>query len=307
MIEVMKFVSRPIGENAYLFFQEESKRAVAVDPSYNSEAMIRYLGEEGMAVEAILLTHGHFDHIAGIDALRGHGRARLPARGDADMPENPEKNLSVITDRLLRLKPADVLLKGGGENRAGGYGDRGAAHAGAYARGTCYLAEDLMFSGDTLFYLSIGRTDLPGSDDQQMKESLKELCMLQKEYVVYPGHGQSTSLGFEVQNNPDLGDEMVYLATNTPDYYAELCDEVRFFLDERKIPLVAEVQAGYTVWHEMTRGPERFCHTCILFLDGEELCRYAFETKACPRERGRRGSSIRKFASGARRFLYFAA
>ena len=234
MIEVMKFVSRPIGENAYLFFQEESKRAVAVDPSYNSEAMIRYLGEEGMAVEAILLTHGHLTILPALTRCEATGRAVYLHEGDADMPENPEKNLSVITDRLLRLKPADVLLKGGGENRAGGYGDRGAAHAGAYARGTCYLAEDLMFSGDTLFYLSIGRTDLPGSDDQQMKESLKELCMLQKEYVVYLGHGQSTSLGFEVQNNPYLGDEMVYLATNTPDYYAELCDEVRFFSGREK-------------------------------------------------------------------------
>lgn len=208
MIEVMKFVSRPIGENAYLFFQEESKRAVAVDPSYNSEAMIRYLGEEGMAVEAILLTHGHFDHIAGIDALReATGAPVYLHEGDADMPENPEKNLSVITDRLLRLKPADVLLKGGEKIELAGMEIEALHTPGHTPGGTCYLAEDLMFSGDTLFYLSIGRTDLPGSDDQQMKESLKELCMLQKEYVVYPGHGQSTSLGFEVQNNPYLGDE----------------------------------------------------------------------------------------------------
>ena len=73
--------------------------------------------------------------------------------------------------------------------------------------GICYLAEDVMFSGDTLFYLSIGRTDLPGGDSDQMQQSLAKLGALEKEYVVYPGHGQSTSLGFEVQNNPYLGDK----------------------------------------------------------------------------------------------------
>ena len=65
---------------------------------------------------------------------------------------------------------------------------------------------------------------------------------------------------------------MVYLATNTPDYYAELCDEVRFFLDERKIPLTSQVQEqGYTVRHEVMQEAERFRHTCALYLDGKKL------------------------------------
>ena len=98
---------------------------------------------------------------------------------------------------------------------------------------------------------------------------------------------------------------MVYLATNTPDYYAELCDEVRFFLDERKIPLVAEVQAGYTVWHEMTREPERFCHTCILFLDGEELCRYAFETESLPEGTGQAGLEYKKICKRGAKISVF--
>ena len=208
MIEVIKFVSNPMEENAYLFFQDESKRAVAVDPSYHIQAMIRYLKEEGMQVEAILLTHGHFDHIAGMDTLREETGAPVYLHeGDAALPGNPEKNLSVITDRLLTLRPADVLVKGGERLAIAGMEIEVLHTPGHTQGGVCYLAEDVMFSGDTLFHLSIGRTDLPGGDQEQMRCSLKKLCGLGREYVIYPGHGQSTSLGFEVQNNPYLGDE----------------------------------------------------------------------------------------------------
>ena len=120
---------------------------------------------------------------------------------------------------------------------------------------------------------------------------------------------------------------MVYLATNTPDYYAELCDEIRFFLDERKIAPVQSVQrVGYTVWHEWERRgepegvrddaqrgqaafsgeapalPGRFCHTCILYLDGREQYRYAYETCGVPEGAGlefkkicKRGAKIAVF------------
>jgi len=113
MIEVVKFLSNPMGENAYIFFLEGEKRAVAVDPSYNAQAMLNYLKEEETQLEAILLTHGHFDHIAGVDVLReATGTPVYIHEADAQMLEDPEKNLSVITHRLFTIKPADRLLKG---------------------------------------------------------------------------------------------------------------------------------------------------------------------------------------------------
>ena len=116
-------------------------------------------------------------------------------------------NLSVITEQAFSRKAADRLLSGGEKLELAGM-EIEVLHTPGHTPGsTCYLAEDILFSGDTLFYMSIGRTDLPGSDGQQMGQSLQKLCALEKEYVVYPGHGQSTSLGFEVQNNPYLGDE----------------------------------------------------------------------------------------------------
>ena len=134
MIEVVKFLSDPIGENAYLFFLEGEKRAVAVDPSYNAQAMLNYLKEEETQLEAILLTHGHFDHIAGVDVLReATGAPVYIHEADAQMLEDPEKNLSVITHRLFTIKPADRLLKGAGGAGAGRYAGSGAAYAGAYA------------------------------------------------------------------------------------------------------------------------------------------------------------------------------
>ena len=208
MIEVVKFLSDPIGENAYLFFLEGEKRAVAVDPSYNAQAMLNYLKEEETQLEAILLTHGHFDHIAGVDVLREATSTPVYIHeADAQTLEDPEKNMSVITHRLLTIKPADRLLKGQEVLELAGMQVQVLHTPGHTQGGVCYLAEDVLFSGDTLFSMSIGRTDLPGSNEEQMKASLAKLCALEREYVVYPGHGQSTSLGFEVQNNPYLGDE----------------------------------------------------------------------------------------------------
>ena len=208
MIEVVKFLSNPMGENAYIFFLEGEKRAVAVDPSYNAQAMLNYLKEEETQLEAILLTHGHFDHIAGVDVLReATGTPVYIHEADAQMLEDPEKNLSVITHRLFTIKPADRLLKGQEVLELAGMQVQVLHTPGHTQGGVCYLAEDVLFSGDTLFSMSIGRTDLLGSNEEQMKASLAKFCALEREYVVYPGHGQSTSLGFEVQNNPYLGDE----------------------------------------------------------------------------------------------------
>ena len=208
MIEVVKFLSNPMGENAYIFFLEGEKRAVAVDPSYNAQAMLNYLKEEETQLEAILLTHGHFDHIAGVDVLReATGAPVYIHEADAQMLEDPEKNLSVITHQLFTIKPADRLLKGQEVLELAGMQVQVLHTPGHTQGGVCYLAEDVLFSGDTLFSMSIGRTDLPCSNEEQMKASLAKLCALEREYVVYPGHGQSTSLGFEVQNNPYLGDE----------------------------------------------------------------------------------------------------
>ena len=99
---------------------------------------------------------------------------------------------------------------------------------------------------------------------------------------------------------------MVFLATNTPDYYAELCDEVRFFLDERKIPLAEQVQEqGYTVWHEVSQSEERFCHTCALYLDGKKLQEYAFDTESLPDGPGQTGLEYKKIRKRGAKIAVF--
>lgn len=110
---------------------------------------------------------------------------------------------------------------------------------------------------------------------------------------------------------------MVCLATNTPEYYAELCDEVRFFLDERKIPLVEAVQEeGYTVWHSVVEKPNagcasregkgRFIHTCVLYLDGRKVGQHFFETPSLPDGAGGRPWNISGFAKEGPKLRFFA-
>ena len=111
---------------------------------------------------------------------------------------------------------------------------------------------------------------------------------------------------------------MVCLATNTPEYYAELCDEVRFFLDERKIPLVEAVQEeGYTVWHSVVEKPNagcapregkgRFIHTCMLYLDGREVGQHFFETPSLPDGAGRAALEYKRIRKRGAKIAVFAA
>ncbi len=194
-----------MGVNTYLLFEERGQSAVVIDPSAQPVRILETLKYYGVTLTDILLTHGHFDHIGAVAELKAKTNARIHIHpGDADMLIDPEKNLSVFaSDRAVTAPPADVLLEDGEQLDAGGLSFK-VIHTPGHSPGSvCFLHEDGLFSGDTLFFMSIGRSDLPGGDEALLIRSIRnKLFTLPADYTVYPGHHRGTQLHFERDVNP---------------------------------------------------------------------------------------------------------
>lgn len=183
-------------QNAYLYGDEEG--LFLIDPGSHAADWLTYLNENNLKLTAILLTHGHFDHVGAVDALRDALGVPLW------MHEEDSIMLSDFAWRgghnKMPLRPADRFLKDG--ERVGGLT---VWHTPGHSRGSvCYLAADRIFTGDTLFEGTIGRTDFRGGDFAAMQQSLARLATLPDELEVFAGHGNSTTVGREKATNPYL-------------------------------------------------------------------------------------------------------
>lgn len=202
-MQVIKITSQPMMSNTYVFFQEGEKQAVLVDPAFDSGKILRCLEEEGLSCQAILLTHGHFDHISAAEPLRErYGAEVYVHEDDQDMLGDPGKNVGGMMGMSVKVRPAEHVVKDREILKLGGM-DVVVLHTPGHTPGSvCYIVEDCIFTGDTLFASSIGRTDFPGGSMEQLMESLDKLKNLQGDYIVYPGHMESSSLAHERENNP---------------------------------------------------------------------------------------------------------
>lgn len=186
-------------ENAYLVCPEGRGDAFLVDPGDDLTALRRAIGESGRSLSAILLTHGHFDHILAAQPLAEEtGAAVYIHAGDAEMLDDPAK--CAYSPEVCRLGPPEGLARTlyGAEIEACGVPVR-VLHTPGHSKGSvCLLAEgNILFSGDTLFCAGYGRTDLYGGDDAQMVRSLKRVLALPGETAVLPGHGPATTIAAE--------------------------------------------------------------------------------------------------------------
>lgn len=190
--------------NCYLLSDEEGATAV-IDPGDEAGTILETVRAGELAVEAILLTHAHFDHILAADELRRETGAPVYVyETDAPALADPRRSLTVLAKGGAGPLRADHLLKDGEELRVGRL-TVSVLHTPGHTPGSCcFLCGDALFSGDTLFAGSIGRTDFPGGDDQAMAASLRMLAALEPGIRVFPGHGESTTLSKERMENPYL-------------------------------------------------------------------------------------------------------
>ena len=206
-MRIKKFVIGMVGTNCYVVYNEETRACFVVDPAAPSDQVIEFIREEGFILQGVLLTHGHFDHIMGIDALCSvfpvsvyASRLEEPVLADADVNLSSAYGMGYTVTDVRFLEDEDQV-------ELAGYQIRMISTPGHTVGGCCYYIdeEEVLFSGDTLFAGSVGRTDFPTGSMGTLVRSVKErLLVLPKDTQVYPGHMEATTIGFEKENNPFL-------------------------------------------------------------------------------------------------------
>ena len=204
-IKIGRIVLGMAQTNCYFLYLEGGKDCIVVDPADQGGNIYKALTKNGFEVKAILLTHGHYDHIWGTKELRELSGAKLYAlEGEKKLLSNARVNVSAQTGRPYTVE-ADEYFQDGDERTFAGMRFRVIATPGHTEGSCCYYFPDAGFlvSGDTLFQESVGRTDLPTGSMSQLIRSIREkLFLLPEETKVYPGHGDSTTIGLEKQYNP---------------------------------------------------------------------------------------------------------
>ncbi|MDR1293159.1 MAG: MBL fold metallo-hydrolase [Clostridiales Family XIII bacterium] len=203
-MRIKTFELGSLGTNCYLVWDEGSKEAFIVDPADFTDGMRAVISDEGLLLRYVILTHGHGDHVGGVSAmLAAYPGAELAAgRDEAPILGDPGYNFTeYITGRIETFKP-DVLLSDGDELTVGNMTLRVMATPGHTIGGISVLVPGAVFSGDTLFRASIGRTDLPTGDFGALERSIREkLYTLPDDTEVYPGHMETTTIGYEKRYN----------------------------------------------------------------------------------------------------------
>lgn len=196
----------PLEVNCYIVGCEATKKAAVIDPGGNADAILEGLLDQQLTLAMVINTHGHFDHIGGNKRLiEETGCEFLIHRDDASLLALANQHASRF-GLTVDSSPEPTRLLNGGDTIAMGQLELSVIHTPGHSPGgICLLVQDYLFVGDTLFNGSIGRTDLPGGDHQQLIRNIKEkLLTLDKELKVCPGHGPMTTIGQEAQHNPFL-------------------------------------------------------------------------------------------------------
>jgi len=203
-MQVKRFVLSMFQTNCYVVSGNEDGKCILIDPADRAEVIIEYLKEMNLVPEAILLTHGHYDHFLAVPKLQERYENLRVYCHPLDCPkEKEEYDMGMVFptvsafSNVTKLSDNETLFLAGFSIRV--------LHTPGHTPGSVvYLIEDAMFSGDTLFAGSIGRTDFAGGNMGQMKKSLKKLASIEVEYQIYPGHEAYTYLSQEKKRNPYL-------------------------------------------------------------------------------------------------------
>lgn len=192
--------------NCYILGCSETKEAAIIDPGGDAADIVATVNRLGLKPRYIICTHGHADHIGAVDQVKkATGAKVLIHQADADMLTDPQKNLSSFIGASITLQPADQLLNDGDQLRVGHLELKIVNVPGHTLGGICIIVGDVVFSGDTLFARSIGRSDFPGGNHNDLISGIKEkILTLPPTTKVYPGHGPDTDVAYETKHNPFL-------------------------------------------------------------------------------------------------------
>lgn len=207
------FIVGVLETNCYLYSDDQTGKTVLIDPGDEGEKIFRFIENKKLNLTSILLTHGHPDHFGAVPYLKRRPingattkRINVPVyihQADYLFLTNVNSSLAPLLGGV-QLKP-DKFFAEGQEIPVGEKSLKVLFTPGHTPGGVCLAGEGVVFSGDTLFYQSVGRTDLPGGDTQKLLNSIKEkLFVLPDKTIVYPGHGEITSIGEEKKHNPFL-------------------------------------------------------------------------------------------------------
>ena len=196
----------PVGTNCYIAHVEGRSDCVVVDPGYSGERVAQVLTDDGLSLDGVLLTHGHFDHYEGVPGLTAKMGGKVYILDEEmDLIKDPAKNGSLgLMGHGTAIEPeftchdGDVLELAGMEFKV--------IHTPGHTKGgCCYYLEDegVLFAGDTIFMESIGRTDLPTGNMKEILSSVREkILSLPGDTKILPGHGPATDVAYEEANNP---------------------------------------------------------------------------------------------------------
>jgi glyoxylase-like metal-dependent hydrolase (beta-lactamase superfamily II) len=212
-LRIISILSMPFAENSYVLFREGGRDALVVDPGLEPEPILEALQKRNVSLAAILNTHGHADHIAGNEAMKDAFPAAplIIGEGDAEMLADPELNLSRPFGFDIVSPPADRLVKEGDILEIAGIHIRVRELPGHSPGHVVFILESeqpiQVLGGDTLFEGSIGRTDFPGGNHDLLLQGIRtKLYTLPDDTLIYPGHGEPTSVEREKRTNPFVRD-----------------------------------------------------------------------------------------------------
>lgn len=203
-MKIKKLQNYVTDENTYIVYDENTKNGFVIDPGYKTEGILKAASDDGINIKYILITHCHYDHIEFMEELREKTGAFLISGDNASVNiGKPEINHSYSgLGYNISAKKSDIILSNGEEFTVDGIKVKCIYTPGHTNCGVCYIIENHVFVGDTLFLRSIGRSDLPTGDAKTLEKSIKEkLYTLRDDTIVHSGHGNDTEIGYEKKFN----------------------------------------------------------------------------------------------------------
>lgn len=205
MMKIQHSVLGMCATNTYYVYDDETKRGLIVDPADSPDTIIAKADSLLMIPEAILITHGHFDHVLAMNKVREHYGIKVYAGlTEKQVLHDMAMNLT-SSFGMGQIFDADIYLKDGEEFETAGYHIKAIEVPGHTIGGMCYYFDNqgVLFSGDTLFCESVGRSDFPGGSASALCRGIKDKLFILPEHTkVYPGHMDETTIGNEIKYNP---------------------------------------------------------------------------------------------------------